>query len=519
MFFALVLHRDLGNFDLKDQFRGSDNKRKYTYKRMDRCTILLRRFIQKMKILRVLFESYGISRLVLIAGHYKGFFRIPQVKSFLNIASRKLHNADISRIPEVVNQELQHTLPLLEAIGRSIVDLHKLEADIDYEEGRRYPTIPSLIRSPHHILPSHPLSLTARIPGSADESKTFGSAPLSSTPLATLPRSSSSSPSLAAVSPIITELVRFIEVSALPAPADSLNGLQPHERAYRLLLEEDPEQFSCFREQNPTYRRILTTLEEQSRTRDPLFLARWMMWRVYAWGLEAVQDRFGALKSGRDVFSARENISKRDGNDAIKVKTYGAQFGLNVPSDVQKINKIWNAGLEIWADWQERLPVSFASAQESIASTGIPIYNNGTLSQLLLYGDMARLGIVVSPTVGEMATVIVKGDRGAMRGLEILGWKGQVIAVEEGLEMLHRTLNTLLSPAVKALFHGGEVGLFDIEHALCKVARKQGNMRTKSPDWPNPMTKKERVTQRKRGIEEVEHELQIDGLRKRQKVS
>ena len=89
----------------------------------------------------------------------------------------------------------------------------------------------------------------------------------------------------------------------------------------------------------------------------------------------------------------------------------------------------------------------------------IPIYNNGALSRLLLYGDMVRLGIVVSPTVGEMATVIVKGDSGAMRGLEILGWKRQVTAVEEGLEILHRTLNTLLSPAVKALFHGGEVGL------------------------------------------------------------
>ena len=122
------------------------------------------------------------------------------------------------------------------------------------------------------------------------------------------------------MSPIITELVRFIEVSALPA--DSLNGLQPHEREYRLLLEKDPEKFSCFREQNPTYRRILMTLEEQSKTRDPLFLARWMMWRVYVWGLEAVQGRFGALKSGRDVFAAREKISKRDGTDAIKVKTY-----------------------------------------------------------------------------------------------------------------------------------------------------------------------------------------------------
>jgi hypothetical protein len=60
-----------------------------------------------------------------------------------------------------------------------------------------------------------------------------------------------------------------------------------------------------------------------------------------------------------------------------------------------------------------------------------------------------------------------------------------MIALEEGLEMLHRTLNTLLSHAVKALFHGREVGLFDIDHALCKVARKQGNMQTRSPAKPD----------------------------------
>ena len=78
------------------------------------------------------------------------------------------------------------------------------------------------------------------------------------------------------------------------------------------------------------------------------------------------------------------------------------------------------------------LPVSFASAEESIALTDIPIYNAGVLSRLPLYSDMIRLGI---------ATLIVKGDSGAMRGLELMGWK-QVTAVEEGLEMLHVTLNT-----------------------------------------------------------------------------
>jgi hypothetical protein len=61
MFFAFVLHRDLGNFDAEDQFTMSDTGKKYSYKRLDgRCTNSLRRFLQKMKILRVLFEMFGI---------------------------------------------------------------------------------------------------------------------------------------------------------------------------------------------------------------------------------------------------------------------------------------------------------------------------------------------------------------------------------------------------------------------------------------------------------------------------
>ena len=119
---------------------------------------------------------------------------MPPVKTFLNFASRKLPNADIVQIPKVVTQQLQHILPLLEAIGKSIVELYKLEAQIDYEEGRRYPNIPSLVRSPHRIFPSHPLSLLP-----ADESEAPGSAPLSSSPLSILLMSSS--PFLTATSP------------------------------------------------------------------------------------------------------------------------------------------------------------------------------------------------------------------------------------------------------------------------------------------------------------------------------
>jgi hypothetical protein len=51
--------------------------------------------------------------------------------------------------------------------------------------------------------------------------------------------------------------------------------------------------------------------------------------------------------------------------------------------------KIWKAGLEIWADWQERLPVSFVSAEESITSTCIP----GYVAPLQRYGSIGYCAV------------------------------------------------------------------------------------------------------------------------------
>ena len=162
--------------------------------------------------------------------------------------------------------------------------------------------------------------------------------------------------------------------------------------------------------------------------------------------------------------------------------------------------------------------MSFARAEESITLTDMWIYRAGTLSQLLLYGDMVRLGIVVSPTAGELGKLLLRANSGAMSGLEILGWKREETGVEGLLEMLCETLNRHLSPVAKGLFHGGEVGLFDIEHILCKMARKQGNIWTKSPEWLSPMTERT-LTQGKRNIHQIcSDEYVPDASLKRQKV-
>jgi len=70
-----------------------------------------------------------------------------------------------------------------------------------------------------------------------------------------------------------------------------------------------------------------------------------------------------------------------------------------------------------------------------------------------------------------------------MKGLEILGCTRTADRVAEALSSISDTLNVELSPSAKSLFHGGEVGLVDVEHILCKIARKQQRQPTRSAVW------------------------------------
>jgi len=83
------------------------------------------------------------------------------------------------------------------------------------------------------------------------------------------------------------------------------------------------------------------------------------------------------------------------------------------------------------------------------------------------------MGIVISPTAAQMADLIVKANSGAMKGLDLLRCPRKVGRVAAALVDIQSTLNEILPVEVKALFHGGAVEFFDVEHILCKVFRKQ----------------------------------------------
>jgi len=279
----------------------------------------------------------------------------------------------------------------------------------------------------------------------------------------------------------IQELVRFITVSALARQFDGER--QSHELEYGNLIEQNPEMYSPFREQNPTYRLLLATL----KSNYPLYLPRLMMWRVYAFGVGIQvqkQLQLGIVKAVQEFY---QNWSKRrdidGGMNSLEVKVYGGQYYQNVPLDIEKMEKIWNGGLNLWSAWKDHLPQPFMDAEKSIASAGMPMYTGGPFSRALLLGDLVRAGIVTTPTDNEMATLLLKAKSGAMRGLKVMGWELEVQHVADALHSIRGTLNEQLLPSVKDLFYKGKVGVFDVEHILCKVSRKQTRQATKSHFW------------------------------------
>ena len=356
---------------------------------------------------------------------------------FVTYAHRKFNDERLSVISEAFSGggKLVDLLPIYKRMGTLLVAKHKVEQAAAKASHVSYPTIPPLITS---------------------ES-----------------RQKALSPEAAAA------LVRFMSVSS---HIEVFSNYQAHEKNYNELIKNDPERYSPFRESNPTYQHMLAALQHE----DPQYLSRLMMRRVYSWGLDVeVQEQLGLdrIESGAEFYDNWEKVRKRLGMESLRVTAYGGQYFMNVPSTTDGMEQIWNGGAKLWAEWIERIPLAFIDAQTSIVSKGLPIYTSGKLSRLLLLGDLVRARVVVPPTEVEMATLVVDTNAGAYNGLKILGCERDVAVA---LHDIHELLNDQLPESVKARFHGGEVELFDIEHILCKVHRKQAKATT-STIWRTEM--------------------------------
>ena len=145
------------------------------------------------------------------------------------------------------------------------------------------------------------------------------------------------------------------------------------------------------------------------------------------------------------------------------------------------MNHIWDHGIRVWSEWQDRLPIAFDEVRQRLTAGSVPMYSSGRLSQILLYGDLSRLGIILPPTESEMGKLIWDSRSGSWNGLHILGVAEPEKAVSEAVCRVRTALNDHLSSSAKSLFHTGKVTSFDLEHALCKISRKQRCKDTRSP--------------------------------------
>src|SRR5277367_3852383 len=385
-------------------------------------------------------------------GECRGFFRIPQVSQFVTHAHRKYSESQVSRLSASITQveQLADLLPIYEEAGEIL--MNKSESC-------------TLAR---HSNPTY---------------KRLTSPPLVESTPATqgTPKTEPKNIVVDDLSASMQELVRFVTVSAMLG--DFPEQLKSHEREYNALVDRHPETYSVFREQNPTYQSIRSLLRKEDR----FYLAKLMLWRVYVWGLEIEVQKWLRLQEAKNAqeFHRKWNEVRDElGERALTVTTYGGNFYPHIQKDLEAMQGIWNGGLRLWSEWKCHLPREFLDAHKAIASAKMPIYTHGNLSRMLLLGDLVCAGYVVSPTEKELADLMVKANSGAIQGLHLLGYDCHTRdQVATAIQRIRQYLNVGLLKPVKERFGDGEVDLFDVEHILCKIARKQGRRGSKSPVW------------------------------------
>ena len=190
---------------------------------------------------------FNVSRANL--GKYEGFFRIAQVLPFVKYAYRLVLDEQLPEMLKAfsVDGKVMDLLPIFKKTGGLLTAMHKVEQKVAKANNYSYPIIPPLKVMNRLMSSSH--RLTSALAG------------------------------LNASSPFY-QLVRFITASAMLG--NDSDELKTHEQEYNILVKNYPETYSPFRERNPTYQLMLSVVNKN----DPFFLARLMLRRIYAWGLD-----------------------------------------------------------------------------------------------------------------------------------------------------------------------------------------------------------------------------------------
>jgi hypothetical protein len=141
MFFLWPLQMAFDDCDDDVKFQSSRSVRTVVYKRDDRSTKSLERFLKMLEIVRHLAQIFGESQYMsmLIIDKNKGFFCVPQLKSFIDHTSRHLSNTDIARLPSIINgdKRFEKAVSALGRLGSELGCLYRMQTSDDDSAKRK----------------------------------------------------------------------------------------------------------------------------------------------------------------------------------------------------------------------------------------------------------------------------------------------------------------------------------------------------------------------------------------------
>ncbi|KAF8059618.1 hypothetical protein FPV67DRAFT_1453989 [Lyophyllum atratum] len=267
------------------------------------------------------------------------------------------------------------------------------------------------------------------------------------------------------------------------------NRPDPEHAALHTQLANAPDRFLPFREHAPSRRNILVGhgpfSKHYARTREGFFSA--LIWRGVTFSSE-----FALSTENPTLFHSLDHWNQVK-IDLNKPETYFCRkdaYGVPIAErSTDLVSKYWRASETFkWEELTKDGPVKFEDCWKWL-SGGRPtrFYQLGPLSAYLLTCDYVYAGVVLPPTIEEMARTIRTINKGAVNGLNKLGllysvsWPAEAMMdvqptrgdvevekVQRGLQSIYDRMDRLLRPGVKR-----DVGLdlIMVEHTLCKFSR------------------------------------------------
>ena len=123
---------------------------------------------------------------------------------------------------------------------------------------------------------------------------------------------------------------------------------------------------------------------------------------------------------------------------------------------------------------QEHVPTD--KARKDSVLNNLAFTQAGSLSRVLIVGDLVYAGIISKPTLDEMGTIIKDLNKGAVAGLTKIGLLPSTTkkhSSEDVVEAFRNAYDTLQSNLTKEEWDAMGMDVLTVEHSLCKYQRSR----------------------------------------------